>query len=142
MARVKEGDKVRINYKGTLEDGTLFDANESGKPFEFEVGGGRVIPGFDRALVGMSPGEVKRVEVAPEDAYGRYRPDLCVEVEKSRIGEEIDLTVGQPVEIRRSGDMSVVGHLKEVRENDVLVDANHPLAGRRLTFDIELVDIM
>ncbi|MFH1278096.1 MAG: peptidylprolyl isomerase [Candidatus Eisenbacteria bacterium] len=142
MARVKQGDRIRINYKGSLDDGTMFDANESGKPFEFEVGAGRVIPGFDRGVVGMSAGDVKRVEVAPEDAYGPYRPDLCVEVEKSRLGEGIELTVGQPVQIRRSGDMSVIGHLKAIRESDILVDANHPLAGKKLTFDIELLEIL
>lgn len=141
MSVVKQGDTVRINYKGSLEDGTLFDANESGRPFEFLVGSGKVIPGFNRGVVGMTPGDVKRFEVAPEDGYGPYRPHLCVEVEKSRL-EGVDLVVGQPVEIRRKGDLGVIGHLKEVKADVVVVDANHPLAGKKLIFDVELVEVV
>jgi FKBP-type peptidyl-prolyl cis-trans isomerase 2 len=142
MARVREGDKVHIRYRGALEDGTVFDSSEKGKPFEVAVGSGRVIPGLERALLGMKPGEKKRVEIEPADAYGVYRPDLRLRVPRQNIGERAEYRVGQEVQIRRKGERTILGRVLEIASDGILLDANHPLAGKKLTFEIELLEIV
>ena len=141
MAQVKKGDTVKINYRGLLDDGTLFDANEEGEPLEVKVGEGTLIPGIESALEGMSVGDTKKISLAAEEAYGPYRDDLCIEIDRDRLDAEIKIEVGQPVQIKNAGEINVVGHFKEVKEETVVVDANHPLAGKNLTFHIELVEI-
>ncbi len=141
MAQVKKGDTVKINYRGLLDDGTLFDANEEGESLEVKVGEGNLIPGIESALEGMSVGDTKKISLVAEEAYGPYRDDLCIEIDRDRLDAEIKIEVGQPVQIKNAGEINVVGHFKEVKEETVVVDANHPLAGKNLTFHIELVEI-
>ena len=141
MAQVKKGDTVKINYRGLLEDGTLFDANDDGEPLEVKVGEGNLIPGIESALEGMSIGDRKKVDLSAEDAYGSYRDDLCIEIDRERLDSEIQIEVGQPVQIKNAGEINVVGHFKEVKDETVVIDANHPLAGKNLVFEIELVEI-
>ncbi|RPJ42970.1 MAG: peptidylprolyl isomerase [Candidatus Latescibacterota bacterium] len=142
MREVKGGDKVRLRYRGTLEDGTEFDSSVKGKPFEVTVGAGRVIPGFEKALLGMKPGETKRVEIEPADAYGVYREDLRIRVGREKTVKNAEYRVGQEVQIRREGERTIIGRVLEVGGDAVLLDVNHPLAGKKLTFEIELVEIV
>ena len=100
-----------------------------------------LIPGIESALEGMSVGDTKKIRLAAEEAYGSYREDLCIEIDRERLDSEIKIEVGQPVQIKNAGEINVVGHFKEVNDETVVIDANHPLAGKNLTFDIELVEI-
>ncbi|MFH1680332.1 MAG: peptidylprolyl isomerase [Candidatus Eisenbacteria bacterium] len=142
MTGVREGDTVHVRYRGTLEDGTVFDSSGEKKPFEVRIGSGRVIPGFERALLGIKVGEKRKVEIPPEDAYGRPREDLCLRVDKAALGRGASFRVGQEVQIRREGERAILGRVKESGEDAIVVDANHPLAGKTLSFEIELLKIL
>ncbi|MBM3321223.1 MAG: peptidylprolyl isomerase [Candidatus Eisenbacteria bacterium] len=142
MSKANTGDTVRVRYRGTLEDGTEFDASEEKKPFELTLGAGRVIPGFEKALLGMEAGERKIVRIPPEEAYGRYREALRLRVHRETLGEGASFRAGQEVRIRRKGETTLIGRVLEIAEEAIVVDANHPLAGRALTFEIELVEIV
>jgi FKBP-type peptidyl-prolyl cis-trans isomerase 2 len=142
MSKAKTGDTVRVRYRGTFEDGTEFDATGEKKPFEVTIGAGRVIPGFEKALLGMEAGEKKTVRIPPEEAYGRYREDLRLRVDRETLGEGGSFRAGQEVRIRRQGETTVIGRVLEIAEDAIVVDANHPLAGKALTFEIELVKIV
>jgi peptidylprolyl isomerase len=142
MREIRSGDKVRLRYRGLLEDGSVFGATEEGKSFEVVAGAGRVIPGFDRAIVGMKVGERKSVGIPAEEAYGPYRRDLRIRVERKSLGKNASYRPGQEVRIRRPGEQALIGRVVEVGEDEILVDANHPLAGKRLTFEIEIVEVL
>lgn len=142
MEQAKRGDTVKVHYTGTLEDGTIFDSSRNGEPIEFTIGGGEVIPGFEEAVVGMSPGESRRQVVPATEAYGPARPDMKVEVDREMIPDELELFVGQELEIEdqegRVNNVVVSG----LTEKTVTLDGNHPLAGKDLQFQIELVEIL
>ena len=141
VAPVKEGDMVSVHYTGKLDDGTVFDSSVGGEPLQFTVGAGRVIPGFEQAVIGMKPGESITVTIPAAEAYGPHREDLVIVVDRSELPADIDPQVGEQIVggLAGGGQMAVV--IIEVTDSSVTVDANHPLAGKDLTFDIELVDI-
>lgn len=141
MAQAKEGDKVRIHYTGRLDDGTVFDTSENRDPLEFKVGEGRVIPGFEEAVVGMDEGEEKTATIPAEQAYGPRRNDLLIAVEREALPEDVDPEVGQQLQMRANDGQTVPVRVADVDEEKVVLDANHPLAGRDLTFDIHLVAV-
>lgn len=141
MAQAKEGDKVRIHYTGRLDDGTVFDTSENRDPLEFKVGEGRVIPGFEEAVVGMDEGEEKTAKIPAEQAYGPRRNDLLIAVEREALPEDVDPEVGQQLQMRANDGQTVPVRVADVDEEKVVLDANHPLAGRDLTFDIHLVAV-
>ena len=137
---VKKGDKVKVNYVGTLEDGTVFDDSEKhGHPLEFVVGEGQVIPGFDKAVEGMKVGEEKDVKIEAKDAYGEYRDDLLKDVPKSSIPEEAK--EGMMLIMNQPDGQQIPVVLKEFRGDMAVIDFNHPLAGKNLIFKIKLVEI-
>jgi peptidylprolyl isomerase len=140
MKKVQNGDTVRVHYTGTLEDGTVFDSSREREPLEFVVGDGQVISGFDSAVAGMEPGEERKVTIAPEDAYGQHRPELTVAVAREQLPDGLEPSVGQQLQVKRD-DQQFRVTVKEVTTDSVLLDANHPLAGEKLTFDLELVEI-
>ncbi len=142
MSHAKAGDTVRIHYTGTLDDGTQFDSSAGREPLEFALGSGQVIPGFDKAVDGMSVGENKTVQIAPDDAYGPRHEQLVQEVPKTQLPAEIQPAVG--MRLQASGPDGQVMQLvvTAVGEDAITVDGNHPLAGKALHFDIELVDIV
>lgn len=141
MAEAKEGDEVQVHYTGKLEDGTVFDTSEDGEPLSFTVGEERVIPGFEEAVTGMEPGESKTTEVDPEQAYGEHREDMVMEMEKDQIPNEVDPEVGQQLQLRLENGQTVPVLITALGEDTVTIDANHPLAGRKLIFEIEVVDV-
>ncbi len=138
MGATKLGDRVQIHYTGRLEDGTVFDSSQGRDPLEFTAGGNEVIPGVDKAVLGMQAGESKTVEVSAEDAYGVRTPGLEQRVprkllpEKVQIGDRLQAKVGEKV---------ILVWVAELEEESALIDANHPLAGQSLVFDIELVSV-
>ncbi len=141
MTQVKTGDTVKIHYTGTLADGTTFDSSEGRDPLEFQVGSGQIIPGLDTAIPGMTVGDKKVVEVACGDAYGDLNPDARQAVPREQIPAEIPLDLGTQLQMQSPTGQIVPVTIVEVSETEVTLDANHPLAGKDLTFAIELVQI-
>ena len=141
MAQAKDGDNVKIHYKGKLDDGSVFDSSEGKDPLEFKVGEGNIIPGVEEAVVGMAPEETKEATIPPEKAYGEYRDDMVIEVDRSQFPEHITPELGQQLELKQSEGENIVVTVTNVGEEKVTLDANHPLAGKDLTFEITLQEI-
>lgn len=141
MQLVKNGDVVRVHYHGKLTDGTTFDSSEGRDPLEFTVGNGQVIKGFDDALLDMKIGDKKSVNIPVDQAYGERNNDMMMEYPKAEFPEDMNPQPG--MEIHMSDNMGNVFPvvIAEVKEDMVVLDANHPLAGKDLIFDIELVSI-
>jgi FKBP-type peptidyl-prolyl cis-trans isomerase 2 len=141
MTQAKQGDTVKVHYTGTLSDGTTFDSSESQEPLRFTLGAGEVIPGFDQAVIGMSPGESKTATVSADEAYGPYDEDMVLEVDRGQFPSGIEPQVGQRLQVRQDGGEPFSVVVTGVSQESVTLDANHPLAGQDLTFQIELVEI-
>ena len=141
MTQVKTGDTVRIHYTGTLEDGSTFDSSDGRDPLEFTVGSGQIIPGLDKAMTGMSVGEKKTVEVPADEAYGQPDPNALQAVPRGEIPADIPLDLGTQLQVQTPQGQVLPVTVVEVTEEQVTLDANHPLAGKDLTFAIELVEI-
>jgi len=142
MAKAKHGDTVKVHYTGTLEDGTTFDSSRQRDPLEFEIGSGMVIPGFEQAVEGMSPGETRTETLSAEQAYGPYQDEMRTKVGRHRIPAGLELQAGQRLQVKGpDGETSAVT-ITEVTATSVTLDANHPLAGKDLSFEIELVEIV
>lgn len=141
MAEAKRGDTVSVHYTGKLEDDTVFDSSTGGDPLSFEIGSGQIIPGFEKGVIGMAPGDTKTVTIAPEQAYGPYRDDQIIEVEREKLPDDIDPEIGQRLQVQQHNGQTAVVTIKEISDDVVKLDANHPLAGQELTFEIELVDV-
>ena len=140
--RAKANDRVKVHYKGSLRDGTIFDSSLEKEPFVFIIGKGAVIPGFEKNIVGMKAGDKKTVTVQPEDAYGLHREDLCTLIARSRIPENIRLRPGMKLDVQSSRGASTRALVLDVTEAHVALDLNHPLAGKELVFDLELIEIL
>lgn len=134
---VAQGDRVSVHYTGTLDDGEVFDSSEGREPLEFTVGEGEVIRGFEDAILGMSPGDEKTVVLAPADAYGDYDREMVVEGPREKF--PADVREGQSFHVHLQGDQEADAVVKEVRKESVVLDFNHPLAGKRLTFRIKVL---
>jgi peptidylprolyl isomerase len=142
MAQAKKGDTVKIHYTGKLGNEEVFDSSVDREPLEFILGEGKIIPGFEEAVLGMAPGESKTVEIAPDKAYGPYRKDLVADIERTRMPDSPKLEVGNHVQLRQPDGGIIQAKVTNVSESTVTLDANHPLAGKDLTFDIRLVEIV
>ena len=141
MSQAKSGDTVKIHYTGTLNDGSQFDSSAGRDPLEFVLGSGQVIPGFDNAVEGMAVGDSKNVQIAPEDAYGERHEQLVQEVPKTALPEDMKPEVGMGLQSQTPDGQIMQLTVTEVGDATITVDANHPLAGQTLNFDIELVAI-
>jgi peptidylprolyl isomerase len=138
---IEDGKKVRIHYTGTLNDGSQFDSSAGRDPLEFETGAGMVIPGFDSAVRDMEIGGKKTVTIPAKEAYGKARDEMIGDIPKDRFPAEMELSVGMPLQMQGpQGPLPVV--VKEIKEDAVTIDANHPLAGKDLTFELELVEVI
>jgi peptidylprolyl isomerase len=141
MAQVSNGDTVKVHYTGKLSDGTVFDSSKDREPLEFTLGQGQIIPGFEEAVVGMELGESKVTEISADKAYGPHREEMVVEVDKDQLPEDVDPQVGQRLQAQTENGQTVPVVVTEVQGETVKLDANHPLAGKDLTFEIELVEV-
>lgn len=141
-APARQGDTVKVHYTGRLEDGTVFDTSTEREPLEFTIGGGQLIAAFERTVVGMSPGELRSTQIGAADAYGMYREDLVLEVDRDRFPPDMNPEVGLQLEVRRPDGVIQLFMITEASESSVTLDANHPLAGHDLVFDIQLVEIL
>jgi peptidylprolyl isomerase len=142
MSEAKSGDTVRIHYTGKLDDGTQFDSSAGGDPLEFALGQGQVIPGFEVAVEGMAVGDTESFRIEPEEAYGQHQPELVQEVPRSALPQEIQPEVGMALQSKSPEGHVTELTVTEVTDEAITIDANHPLAGQALSFDIELVEIM
>lgn len=142
MAQAKSGDTVQVHYTGTLNDGTVFDSSAGRTPLEFTVGSGQVIRGFDDGVSGMNPGDKKIINIPVEDAYGPANEEMVFTLNRSDIPDDIPLEEGMTLNMHEDGSPRPIPVIvRELSDTSVTLDANHPLAGQALTFDIELVDV-
>ena len=139
--KTESGNTIKVHYTGKLEDGTVFDSSEGRDPLEFTVGSGEVIPGFDAAVVGLEVGESRTTTIAAEQAYGPHHPVRMIEVSREGMPEDFDPTVGDVVQLRGPQGEPLQATVEELGEKAIKFDANHPLAGKDLVFDIEVVAI-
>lgn len=141
MAQAKQGDTVQVHYTGTLNDGSVFDTSQDRDPLEFTVGAQQVIPGFEEAVEGMNTGETKKITIPSDQAYGERRDDLLLKVDQSQFPSDVTPQVGMQFELRQQNGQSVPVQVSKVEDDGVTLDANHPLAGQDLTFEITLVNV-
>ncbi|RMD48068.1 MAG: peptidylprolyl isomerase [Alphaproteobacteria bacterium] len=142
MTKAKAGDTVRIHYTGSFSDGSQFDSSVGREPLEFTVGSGEIIPGLDREIEGMEVGQQKTVTIAADDAYGPHDPSRTQAVPRSEVPAHIPLDIGTQLQLSSPDGQSIVVTVAEVTDEHVILDANHPLAGKDLVFDVELVEIV
>lgn len=140
MAAAKAGDRVKVHYTGKLPDGSVFDSSETREPLEFTIGEQEVIPGFENAVIGMVPGDSKTESIPVDQAYGPRRDDMVIAIDRKEIPEDVPLQVGQRLRMSQDGHQIIVT-VAEVTEESATLDANHPLAGQDLVFEIQLVEI-
>jgi len=141
---VKKGDKIKVDYTGTFDDGTVFDSSQHGEhshPLEFEAGAGQVIKGFDESVLGMKLGEEKNIKINPSEGYGDANPALVKNVPKDKFPQGQDIKAGMMLALATPDGKQFPAIIKEVNENEVVIDLNHPLAGKNLSFKIKLVGI-
>jgi len=141
MSVAAEGNKVKVHYTGTFDDGETFDSSAGNAPLEFEVGGGQVIPGFEQAVVGMTVGESKKVRIPETEAYGPRNPEMVIESDINQFEEGLNPEVGQQFQTQMENGQPVLLTVVEVDGEKIVLDANHPMAGKDLNFEIELVEI-
>ncbi|PZX19742.1 peptidylprolyl isomerase [Palleronia aestuarii] len=141
MSQVKPGDTIRMHYSGSLSDGTTFDSSQGRDPLEFTVGSGQIIPGLDSAVTGMSVGDEKTVKVSPEEAYGARDPGRVQAVPREQIPADIPVDPGTQLQMQTPDGQTMPVMVAASNDTEVTLDANHPLAGQELTFDVELVEI-
>lgn len=141
MSQVKKNDKVKVHYTGKLNSGEVFDSSVEREPIEFQVGGGQIIPGFEEGVMDMKVNEKKTIVIPSAEAYGEAREDLVQEVPKDQLPEEIKPEVGMGLVSKSPDGNEIQLIVKEVKEDSIVVDGNHPLAGQELTFELELVAI-
>jgi peptidylprolyl isomerase len=140
--QVKSGDVVRVHYTGTLEDGSQFDSSVGRAPLEFTVGAGQMIAGFDAGVVGMAVGEKKTILIDPDHGYGQKDPTAIIEFPASNIPEGMTVEVGMKLNLQNQYGQPVPVEVIEVKEEVIIMDANHFLAGKDLTFEVEIVEIV
>ncbi len=141
MAQASAGDTVKVHYTGKLEDGTVFDSSREREPLEFTLESGQIIPGFEEAVEGMEEGEETTVEIPPEKAYGMRQEDAVMEFPATELPDEMEPEVGMQLQLQGANGQAFPARVVEVGDETVVLDANHPLAGETLTFDIELVEV-
>lgn len=140
-ATAEDGNTVKVHYTGTLEDGSVFDTSVGGEPLEFTLGEGQVITGFDNAVRGMQVGQSKTVTIPVDEAYGQYRDDLVLVVERSQLPQEREPEIGQELYMQQANGSIITVVIIELTETTATLDANHRLVGEDLTFEIELIEI-
>ena len=141
MTQAKTGDSAKVHYTGKLQEGDVFDSSEGREPLEFRIGDGKVIPGFEQGVVGMEVGEKKNISISPEEGYGIRNEELVAVIEKTLLPSDVDTSMGQQLQVKQQDGNVIQLVVTEETEENVTLDANHPLAGKTLLFDVELVEI-
>lgn len=142
MQKVEKDNKVKVHYTGKLKNGQIFDTSENREPLEFKVGEGKLIPGFENGVLGMEKGETKAVEIPSNEAYGSVRKELVNEIGKEHLPEDLkDPKVGTKLISKTPDGREIMVFITEIKDDTVVIDANHPLAGQDLVFDIKVVEI-
>jgi len=142
MAQAKKGDKVQVNYKGYLEDGTIFDSSEGKAPLDVTLGSGTVIPGFDAALTGMEAGDKKTVKIPMDQAYGNHNAEMVMQVPIDQVPPDLKPEIGQKLQVGGENGELMTVEILDLTDEFIVLDANPPLAGKDLIFDLELVAIV
>ena len=142
MSEAKKGDKVKVHYTGKLNDGSIFDSSVEREPLEFELGAGMMIAGFDAAVHGMKIGDKKTAQIPSDQAYGERNNDMIVSVPKAQLPPDLNPAVGQQLSMQQPSGQAIPVVVTSIDEENIELDANHPLAGKDLTFEIELVEIV
>ncbi len=141
MTKAKNGDKAKVHYTGRLEDGTVFDSSSGREPLEFTLGEGQLIQGFEKSVLGMQVGESKTVTISPEEGYGHPKEELKVKVSKTDFPVDIEPEIGQRLQLQNMQGQPIPVIISAIEEETVTLDANHPLAGKILQFDLELMEL-
>ena len=141
MAEAKSGDTVKIHFTGKLQDETVIETSKDRDPLEFKIGDGNVIPGLEQGVIGMAAGDKKTIAISPEDAFGQPQEDLVVDVKKSEFPKDVELAAGVYLNIESSDGKEFKAKVVEIKEDTVILDANHPLAGVTINYDVELIEI-
>ena len=141
MAQAQDGDTVKVHYTGKLDDGTVFDSSVDGDPLEFTLGDDQLIPGFESAVIGMNAAESKTVKIAAAEAYGPHQEEMVLVVERAEFPDDIDPKVGEQLRMEDSDGQELEVTITDASEETVTLDGNHPLAGKDLTFEIQLIEI-
>jgi peptidylprolyl isomerase len=143
MAQAKQGDTVRVHYHGTLEDGAVFSSTyEEKEPFEFTIGKASVLPRFEKAVIGMNEGDTRTISVPPEDAYGQHKKEFVFVMDRTQAPVDLKLELGKRLQVRSNQGKPTVATITAITEDSVILDANDPLAGKTLKFQIELIEIL
>ena len=142
MAQAKEGDKVKVNYTGSLEDGTVFGSSPNEEPLEFTIGQRNVLPSFENAVIGMNEGDTKTVSIPPEEAFGDRKEDLIFDVERTKLPPGIDLKLGEVLRVGSDEGQDFDVIIANIDDEVVTLDGNHPLAGKVLNLEIQLIQIL
>ncbi len=141
MAKTKSGDTIKVHYTGKLSDGTTFDSSIGAEPLQFTLGKGQVIPGFEEALLGLDIGDSKVIQIAADAAYGPHLKEMIAIMPRDQFPPDLKPEVGMQLQMNQSNGQSIVVTVTEVTDTEVTIDGNHPLAGKDLTFDLQLVEI-
>ena len=141
MAQAKQGDTVKVHYTGTLTDGTVFDSSRERDPLEFQVGAGQILPGFEKAVEGLEPGETTSTTIPAAEAYGERNDEAIIQVDRTQLPEGLNPQVGQQLQMQQPNGQPIAVRVTNVTDKDITLDANHPLAGKDLAFEIELVAV-
>jgi peptidylprolyl isomerase len=142
MAQAKHGDTVRVHYTGTFDDGTVFDSSAEREPLQFTIGSGQVIPGFDNAVLNMTLGEKKKVNIPADQAYGPRSEELVAEIGRDRLPADLEVEIGQQLQVGLADGGQTVVLIVDLNDETVTLDANHPMAGMDLNFELELIEIV
>lgn len=142
MATAKKGDRVKIHYKGSFADGIVFDTSEGKEPLEFTLGEGKVIPGFEKNIDGMEQGEKKTFQVGPTEGYGESRKELIQEIPRNKFPKNVEAKKGQVLVLKSPDGKQIMTTITQADAEKVTLDLNHPLAGKTLTFEVEVVEVL
>ncbi|MDR9364287.1 MAG: peptidylprolyl isomerase [Balneolaceae bacterium] len=141
MSKAKDGDTVKVHYTGTLENGEVFDTSQEREPLEFQLGQGQLIPGFEKAVIGLSEGDSTKVDIPSDEAYGEVRDDLVINVPKDQLPDDVEPKIGMQLQVNQQNGQPIPVRITEIKDEELVLDANHPLAGKNLTFEIELLEV-
>jgi len=141
MSIVKAGDSIKVHYTGTLNDGSIFDSSKGREPLAATLGQGMLIPGFEEALIGMKVGEIKKTTIIAEEAYGPRREEMTAKVERSNLPPDLNPQIGEQLQMQRPDGQVMVVTVIASDDATITIDANHPMAGKDLTFELELIEI-